>query len=100
MSSPWLDLFLGTCDLQCFLDGLGSFPACKNEVTGSYNLLSGYDGDPTSFSTTDADLWYADLVKYEGKGKSSSGRVSKVVKYWITSCSWCRLTPHIHRKID
>jgi len=57
----------GTCDLECFLDGLGRFPVCKHEVVGSYNLLSGYDGDPTSFSTTDADLWYADLVKYEGK---------------------------------
>ena len=61
------------CDYDCFYAALsGIIPACDDEYLAVYDWQASLDGDATSISTTDMDLWFNVLVTVQGGGEQST----------------------------
>ena len=72
MSSIKLRQFIlpaSVCEYDCFYNCMiDIIPACDDEYQAIYGWFAGLDGDSTSISSTDVDLWYDQLIPIQGGG--------------------------------
>ena len=58
------------CDYDCFYTALsGVIPACDDEYQAVFGWQAHLDGDLTTISSTDMDMWYDILVSVQGGGE-------------------------------